>query len=161
VGNVLDPQKKRVYAWEGEWADWNSHTISVTKVRKYVRWACDLYGLPYPSVKMHRTQEYSYSWGYKMSFAEGQCNRAIALHEAAHYISDWIFDENMAPHSPQWMAIYLWLLIKARIAPKVALFASATSKGIEWIPLWQVSPKRLSRQPRYRPFKYRERPPSR
>lgn len=163
-----DPQKKRVYSWEGAWADWNSHTISITVARKYIRWACHLYGVPYPSVKQHHTQEYSYSQGYTdgpagtlISIAHGQCNRAIALHEAAHYISDWIFGSSVPPHSPQWLAIYLWLLVEARIAPRIALLASAKAKKIRWVPLWQVSPKRLARYPHQRPPKKKAKPPAR
>jgi hypothetical protein len=43
------------------------------------------------------------------------------------------------------MAVYLWLLVKAGIAPRTALYMSARAKKIEWIPLWQVSPKRLAK----------------
>lgn len=141
----LDPQRDRVYGWEAQWADWNSQAISLGKAREYVHWACGLYGLCPPSVKRHRTNEYSYSQGTLISFHPAQVNRGIALHEASHFICDEVFGPDMAHHCPQWMGIYLWLLVTARIAPPVALFASARAAGIKWCPMWTVSPKRLAR----------------
>lgn len=143
---TADPQQLRVYAWEGEWADWNSSTISLAKAREYIRWACDLYWVEPPVVKRHPGNSYSYSDGYVISFNKDQINRAIALHEVAHHICNSMFSADMPGHSPEWMAIYLWLLIKARIAPKTALLASAKAAGIKWVPLWVVSPKRLAKR---------------
>lgn len=158
-----DPQAKRVYAWENQWADWNARSLSVSAVRKYVRWACDLYGLPYPTVKQHLPEHcaYSYSQGFRVSFIAEHCNCAIALHEVAHYIADWVFADSVQQHGPQWLAIYLYLLSESGQAPKIALFASARAKKLSWIPLWQISPKRLARLPKHRPSKRRSRPPSR
>lgn len=140
-----DPQQLKVYKWEGEWADWNSATISLAKAREYVRWACELYWVEAPKVIRHAGNEYSWSDGMTISFQKGQVSRAIALHEVAHHICNAMFGLKTPGHGPEWMAVYLWLLIKARIAPKTALLASAKAKGIKWLPLWQVSPKRLAK----------------
>lgn len=141
---VKDPQQQRAYNWEGGWADWNSHTLSLTRLREYVHWACALYGLKPPAVKAHKGNAYSWSQGNVVSFQYSQMNRAIALHETSHYICDQVFGLEIEGHSPEWLAVYLWLLIEAGVAPRVALCASAKAKGLRWVPLWQVSPKRLA-----------------
>jgi hypothetical protein len=142
--NLKDPQQRRVYAWEAQWADWNARACTLGKAREYVSWACGLYRVKPPRVRQHPGNEYSFSQGDLISFNHSQVNRAIALHEAAHYICDHLFDVGDQHHCREWFAIYLWLLIKARIAPIIALFASARAKRIRWLPLWQISPKRLA-----------------
>jgi hypothetical protein len=160
---TVDTQASRVYAWEYQWGDWNVDTVKLSQVRAYVRWACGLYGIRYPSVRQHDKLSCTYSWshGRKISILEGQNNCATALHEVAHYIGDSIFGGDMPHHSPQWMAIYLWLLSAAKVAPKTALFASAKANGITWVPLWQVSPKRLAGLAGKRLPKRKIRPPAR
>ena len=140
----LDPQQQRVYTWEGGWIDWDSPTLTLTKAREYVHWACALYGLRPPCVKSHPGKEYSWSLGRAISFRRSQISRATALHEVAHYICDQLFGLDMEAHSPEWVAVYFWLLIEARVAPRTAICASAKAKRLRWVPLWQVSPKRLA-----------------
>lgn len=176
---MRDPQRARVYAWEGDFADWNADTIKLKTCRAYVHWACALYGLRPPAVKSHGGKELSFSQtlmrtfrdgttahvvyprGSVISMQRGQLNRAIVLHETAHYIADNVFGLNAEEHSPAWLAIYLWLLIKARIVPRSALFASARTKKLRWLPLWQVSPRRLARAFKGRRVKCRLKPPAR
>lgn len=140
-----DPQRDKVYGWEGQWADWNATAISLTQAREYIHWACGLYNLKPPSVKRHKSNAFSFSQDRLISFNHAQVNRGIALHEVAHFICDEVFGLDLADHCPQWMGIYLWLLVSARIAPPVALTASAKAAGISWYPMWTVSPKRLAR----------------
>lgn len=140
-----DPQCHLVYDWEGQWAHWSARTCSFTKAREFAKWASQLYGLKPPKLQQHSSQELSYSQEGLISLQRDQVCPELTLHETAHYICDHMFDVGDAHHAPEWMAIYLWLLIKARIAPPIALRASARAAGIKWIPLWAVSPKRLAK----------------
>lgn len=145
---MADRQRRAVYAWESGWRDWNTTTMGLRRAREYVCWACDMYNLCAPRVKQHKPAAYdrSYSQGDLISFRDDEINAAAALHEAAHYITGRIFGESIEGHAPEWAAVYLWLLIKARIAPRTALCASAAAKGVQWASLWSVSPKRLARR---------------
>lgn len=151
MGSLKDPQRKRVYAWEGGWCDWVRSTLSLGGARAVVRWACDKYGLPCPTVVQHDGAADSFSQadgasgGPLISFQRGQRNPAVALHEAAHYIHDAIFGDKGAHHSAEWMGIYLWLLEGYRVAPRRALHASARAARLRWVATWTVSPKRLQR----------------
>lgn len=146
---MKDPQKKRVYAWENSWFDWNRCNLTLTECRAVVSWACELYGLKTPRVTQHVDRSYSFcTSGPKphISFRADQKNASVALHEAAHLICDTIFGPDLDDHCPQWMGIYLWLLEGARIAPRTALHASAKARRIKWVQTWLVSPKRLGRR---------------
>lgn len=140
-----DPQQMRVYAWETGWVEWNVATMTLAQARGYVRWACDLYWVEPPAVKAHGGKAYSYSDGVVISLNKAHLNRAITLHEVAHHICNAVFDLDIPAHGREWMAVYLWLLTEAKIAPRTALLASAKAKGLAWLPLWQVSPKRFAR----------------
>ena len=143
---MRDPQRERVYKWEAEFHDWNIGSLTLAECRAAIRWACEQYGITSPRVEQHRDKEYSYSKGDLISLRLDQKNAAVSLHEAAHYICDQIFGSTVAPHSPQWMGIYLWLLEGYRVAPRVALHASAKARRIKWVQTWLVSPKRLGRR---------------
>jgi hypothetical protein len=154
MGRLKDPQVKRVYAWEGQHADWMRSTLSLRGTRAVVKWACDKYGLPCPIIRQHYHTDDSYSQADGapggrplISFrAADQKNPAVALHEAAHYIHDAIFGDKGVHHSTEWLGVYLWLLEGYRIAPRTALHASAKAAGLRWVPTWIMSPKRLQRK---------------
>lgn len=156
MGSLKDPQKKRVYAWEGCFCDWVRSTLTLRGARAAVRWASDKYGLPCPVIVQHEGKAESFSQadsGYVggpplISFQRGQKNPAVALHEAAHYIHDAIFGDKGPHHSAEWLGIYLWLLEGYRVAPRSALHASARAARLRWVATWTVSPKRLQRQGR-------------
>lgn len=142
-----DSQKRRVYAWEGEWGDWNRRTCNLKEARGAIHWACEKYGVKPPRVTQHDGNAYSFSQGDVISFRRDQVNPAIALHEAAHFISGRIFSGgDMQDHGPEFVSIYLWLLEGYRVAPRSALHASARAKKIRWVPTWTMSPKRLQRK---------------
>lgn len=151
---MKDPQRKRVYAWEGHWCDWVRNTLTLRKAQAVVRWACEKYGLRCPVIRQHDGTADSFSQADGgpgglplISFrASDQKNPAVALHEAAHYIHDAIFGDKGAHHSPEWMGIYLWLLEGYRVAPRRALHASAKTARLRWVATWTVSPKRLQRK---------------
>jgi hypothetical protein len=119
-----DPQRDAVYDWEGEFRDWNRKTLSLSDVRAFVRTACAYYGVKPPSVHHHTGRAYAFTQGRKLSFPDWCMNPAVALHEAAHYIADQLFGNELQDHGETWLGIYLWLLEKAAVAPRKALTAS-------------------------------------
>jgi hypothetical protein len=143
---MRDTQRARVYAWEGQWSDWNACNLTLKEARDVVHWACKKYGVRPARVKQHSDRAYSFSQDGLISFRLDHKNTAIALHEAAHHIADVIFEESrIDDHGPEWLGIYLWLLEGARVAPRIALHSSALAKKLRWVPTWTVSPKRLRR----------------
>lgn len=64
--------------------------------------------------------------------ARGGRNAATALHEAAHQIAFALYGESIQDHGPTWLGIYLDLLVRARVAPRVALEATLRSHGLTW-----------------------------
>lgn len=146
-----DVQKDALYAFEAKWRDWNRKTSSLAECRQYVHTACAHFGIPPPSVRSHGGKAYSWyqaetpdavthtlvaagKFKSVISFNRTRgLNVPTALHEAAHAIAAVILPWDMVDHDPRFVGIYLWLLIKARIAPRVALEASLTAAGIKWI----------------------------
>lgn len=150
---MKDPQKKRLYAWEGCYCDWVRSTLTLAGTREVVRWACDKYGLRAPVIVQHEGKAESFSQadgsatgGPIISFQQDQKNPAVALHETAHYIHDEIFGSKGPHHSAEFLGIYLWLLEGYRVAPRSALHASARAARLRWVATWTVSPKRLQRR---------------
>jgi len=61
----------------------------------------------------------------------GGLNVATALHEAAHCIAWHLHGERIQDHGPTFLRIYLDLLVRARVAPELALKATARSFGLK------------------------------
>lgn len=158
-----DIQKDSLYAWESLWKDWNRKTDSLSTCRQYVRTACAHYNVPPPTVKSHGGRAYSYYQAesayasittirtpgkVKSSISfnkERGLNIPTALHEAAHAIAAVLLPWEMADHDPRFVGIYLWLLTKAKIAPKAALEASLLARGVKWDK--HVTPRHLKKSP--------------
>jgi hypothetical protein len=140
------PRRDKVYAWEGQWADWNRGTLTLRECRDIVAWACKKYHVPQPKVRQHQGKADSFSQGDVISFRMSQRNPAIALHEAAHYIADSCLRPSLLDHSPQWLGIYLWLLEGYRVAPRSALWASLRAAKLRWTKTAKVSPSRIGRK---------------
>ena len=151
-----DPQASRVYAWEREWKDWNVESLTLPQCRTVVRIACKHFGLKPPRVRQHRSSYWSWCdptievidfQAVKRRGRAGQKNKAVALHEAAHFIYFKFHGWRGQDHGPTFLAIYLWLLEKARVAPPVALRATARSHGLRWCPLAKVVPRGVGSRP--------------
>ena len=135
-----DPQRRSAYAWEDTWPLWHVNTHTLAECRFIIRVACKRYGIAPPAVRQHGVR--SLSW----CIAEEDCislqaagprgrggkNVPTALHEAAHYIAFKLFGYRIQDHGPTWLGVYLWLLAAARVAPRVALNASARAAGLKW-----------------------------
>jgi hypothetical protein len=63
---------------------------------------------------------------------KGGRNVATALHEAAHHIAWAVHGERVQDHGATFLGIYLDLLSRAGVAPRVALEASARAHGLRW-----------------------------
>ncbi len=131
----LDPHKEDVYAWEDSWPGWNRNHIGIRACRKMVAVACGHYKVKCPTVTVHHKRSFSFSiptkdyisiqgWGYE---DRGGLNVPTALHEAAHHIAWSLYGNRVQDHGATWLGIYLDLLIRAKVAPEVALKASLKS----------------------------------
>lgn len=152
-------QKDALYAWENGWRDWNVNNLSLTVCRAIVHRACRMFKITPPRVRQHLSTALSWcdtdkgiisfqAHGVKtpvVGETTGGKNRAIALHEAAHYIVHQFFGDRIADHGPTFLGVYLWLLAEWRVAPVIALHVSARKAGLRWR---HLSPAKLrSRQP--------------
>jgi hypothetical protein len=134
---VRDVQQQTVYKWEGEWEAWVTREfLTVSRPRELVRRACKRYRVPPPVVKGHHRVTGGTSFYepnlHRIELRKRHWNVAIALHEAAHAITDWLIGPDQPAHGPEWMAVYLDLLATYKVAPRVALEASARAHGIRW-----------------------------
>ena len=136
----LDPHQDAVYRWEDEWPAWNRNHVSLRVCRKAIRAACKWYKVEPPTVTQHDGRGLAFSWPkqHRISMQGGEHARiggkniATALHEAAHHIAYAIYGERLQDHGRTWLGIYLNLLERAGIAPRVALEASARAHGLKW-----------------------------
>jgi hypothetical protein len=159
TASVPDPQKERLYAWEAKWDSFNRQTDTLKTCRQYVHTACAYYGIPPPSVRSHGGRAYSWyqadsayaqiqttridgDYKHVISFNKDRgLNLPTALHEAAHAVASVLLPWEMPDHDPKFVGIYLWLLAKAKIAPRSALEASLKAAGVEWEP--KTTPRAL------------------
>jgi|GEM_PF-7012068 len=145
---MADSQQQAVYAWERQWRFWNRAGVPVQYLRRWVRWAERLYRVP-PATLLFPTR----SKGVNGNWLPSQCapaapwgsgaitlrphhrNVPIALHEVSHWIDGQLLGQfsGFEGHGPQWLGIYLYLLEKARVAPRVALHESAREAGLKWV----------------------------
>lgn len=135
-----DPQCQALYEWEDQWGEWNRNLISLRKCRLLIRQACEHYGVKAPTVVTH---DKGLSWSIphlaRISILGGEHRRPghlnvpVALHEAAHHIA-WIkYGNKIQDHGPTFLGLYLDLLDRARVAPRLALEATARSFKLKWV----------------------------
>jgi hypothetical protein len=128
----LDPHKNDVYLWEDSWPGWNRNHVGIRACRRLIATACRHYKVKCPTVTTHHKRSFSFSiptkdyislqgWGHE---DRGGLNVPTALHEAAHHIAWSLHGDRIQDHGPTWLGIYLDLLIRAKVAPEVALIAS-------------------------------------
>lgn len=140
VKDPTDPQREAVYAWESQWLGWELDTLTLNECRVVVRTACRLARVPYvPTIQHKGTSEYDcirnrISLQRRSHRGRGGKNTAQVLHEVAHYVvfcrSGW----RPQDHGPTFLGVFLRLLAAARVAPRVALEASARHTGLKWYP---------------------------
>ncbi len=160
----MDQQQKAVYAWENGWRHWNLKVESPRVVSSWIREAERRYGVrPVRKIRFPQNDR-----GHKVDGRSGKrlplhtsydpndhtitirprhCNTPVGLHEVAHSIHDELFGgwptEQLQPHGPVWLSIYMNLLIWAEVAPRAAIVASAAAAKIKWAPLGRTSPGKI------------------
>ncbi len=131
----LDPHKEQVYDWEDSWPGWNRNHIGINACRNLIAVACRHYNVKCPTVRVHHVRSMSFAIPTKCYISlqgwasedRGGLNVPTALHEAAHHIAWSLHGNRIQDHGATWLGIYLDLLIRAKVAPEVALKASLKS----------------------------------
>ena len=136
---MQDPRKEAVYTWEDEWPGWGHNQITLTQCREIIWRACDSYKVIRPTVVEH--PERSYSWSIPSlrhislqggeHLSRGGRNVATALHEAAHHIAWCKHGNRIQDHGRTFLKIYIDLLVRAKVAPRTALEATAREHGLK------------------------------
>lgn len=136
----FDPHKDKVYEWEESWPGWNHNHLSLGQCRALIRMACDHYKVKQPTVTQHEGGTWAWSapsfnrismqGGEHMR--QGSRNVPIVMHEVAHHIAWHLHGERIQDHGRTWLGVYLDLLVIAKVAPRVALEATARSFGLKW-----------------------------
>lgn len=148
---MRDRQKWKVYAWETAWATWNKNVTKRYNLRRWIRRAERKYKVPPAAIgflnrnrKARKDQVIQSGYEpdeHSIVLEWTDHNVPIALHEAAHAITDTLFGPDLEAHGELWMGIYLWLLRDAQVAPWVALRESAKTFGLKWAPVGKVAPR--------------------
>ena len=136
----IDPHRDAVYRWEDSWADWNRNTGTAKACRTLIRKACEHYRVPAPTVVVHPQRTFSWSIPRLSRISiqggrhreRGGRNAATALHEAAHHIAYHLHGERIQDHGPTFLGIYLDLLARTKVAPRIALETTARKHGLRW-----------------------------
>jgi hypothetical protein len=140
VEKDLDPRRQAVYQWEDSWPGWNYNSIGIKDCRILIRRACKWYKVKPPTIVHHNVRSMSFAIPTKNYISlqggehkeRGGRNVPTALHEAAHHIAWSLHGDRIQDHGATWLGIYIDLLIRARVAPAVALEASARSFNLKW-----------------------------
>jgi hypothetical protein len=130
-----DIQKSLVYLWEDGFRSFDERTMTREQVMRLVRRLARKWRVPVPPVdflpKASRVwSEFDEATGV-LTFNYRQCNEAIVCHEMAHLVTANNYQE-VEDHGPEFFAIYLEMLVYAKVAPRIALTASAAAKGLRW-----------------------------
>lgn len=129
-----DPQKKKLYAWEHQWQDWNRKALTLKECKDHVAAACGLYGVDAPSISpVNDFWGFSGYWHKENAIVllrEHQ-NAPSVLHEATHCILSTLAPKAQ-DHGPTFAGVYIYLLVSAEICPAEAIYASARKAGIKW-----------------------------
>ena len=131
----MDRQKAALYAWEETFRCFNEHILTREETCKVIRRCCKQYSVGQPIVYfLSRDKlEWSSCHGTEIYLNYYHCNYASACHEAAHYILRLLdHEDDTEYHGPEFVCLYLDLLVREKVAPRSALEASLEQAGIEW-----------------------------
>lgn len=137
---MKDPNQQKVYAWEDSWPGWNHNHLSLGQCRILIRMVCKHYKVPCPTVTQHDNGTYAWSAPsfnrISMQGGEhmrrGSRNVATVMHEAAHHVAWHFYGERIQDHGPAFLGLFIECLEKAKVAPRIALEASARAHGLKW-----------------------------
>ena len=131
----MDRQKDAFYAWEETFRCFNEHILTREETSKAILRCCKHYSVEQPSI--YFLSRYELEWsschGTEIHLNYYHCNYAAACHEAAHYILRSLdHDDEAEDHGPEFVCLYIDLLVREKVAPRSALEASLEQAGIEW-----------------------------
>lgn len=134
-GPAADPQAAKLYKWEKAWRGWNHSSLTSAECREAARRACVYLKIQPVTLSFHRSPRYSYchhEYGDIHLNAKRHKNVVSILHEVAHRATWLKYGDAVEWHGKEYIRIYLKLLLRARIAPHIALTASLELYGVEW-----------------------------
>ncbi len=119
---------------ETTWGPWNVKSLTIEECRWWVAEACKRFDISPPRVTRHYTKEYPWCNVTRrvISLSPKGMNAATVLHEVAHQITWDYFGDSAQDHGRTFIGVYFHLLECGRVAPRVALHASARSHGLKW-----------------------------
>jgi hypothetical protein len=140
MASSLDPHQQAVYRWEESWPGWNHNHLTLRQCRALVEMVCAHYKVPCPTVTQHAGGHYAYSYPtlnrISMQGGEhmrrGSRNVSTVMHEVAHIVAWHLCGERIQDHGRTFLGIYIDCLEKAKVAPRVALEATARAHGLRW-----------------------------
>ena len=133
-GPAADPQAEKLYKWEKAWRGWNHSSLTTVECREIARRACIYLKIQPVTLSFHRTPKYSYchhEHGDIHINSTRHKNVVSVLHEVAHRATWLKYGDKVEWHGKEYVRIYLRLLLRARIAPRVALTASLAEYGVQ------------------------------
>ncbi len=151
--SLNDPQAKRVYAWEKKWLYSEQPLLEADGAQKWVDLACEEYGIPSILTGPDPNPDCTISnyWvDNTITLAPKHMNAMVCLHEAAHGIHSHYFGFNQEAHGATWLGIYVHLLCRAKIAPRIAITASLDAAGLQYRKT-SVKPTALKKKGPYQP----------
>jgi hypothetical protein len=131
----LDPQRHLVYAWEDEWRCFGERSLTREQAERCVRRLARKWSVPVPTLVFlpRGNREWSYVQGERLALNFDQCCEAIVAHEMAHWVVGHEYpDGTYQIHGPEFVAIYIEMLVYLKEAPRTAICASLLERGIEW-----------------------------
>lgn len=150
---MTDPQRLKAYAWESLFKTFYTHTTNRRELRRLIRRAERKYHVPPTKIsfvnRQHRAKRYAKIQSaynpitHSIVLGHKDQNHALALHEAAHAITDYLLGDHLEPHGKHWLGIYFWLLEWTGVLPRSALQASARNLGLRWASVEKVAPRMI------------------
>jgi hypothetical protein len=140
VKDSLDPHVDAVYAWEDSWPGWSHNHLRIGECRVLIKVVCAHYNVPCPTVTQHKNGTYAWSAPTlnKISMQGGEHMRrgsrnvATVMHEVAHHVAWHLYRERIQDHGRAFLGVFIDCLVKAKVAPRIALEASARAGGLRW-----------------------------
>lgn len=155
-----DPQQTAVYTWEDSFTKWPGPHLDEKEMRELVGRACAKYRVPVPYLVFARRDKEKGKYApssywpdlHKIKFRPRHMNAAIALHESAHAITDYILGAStgLEPHGEQWLGVYMVLLEDFGIMPRVGLHALADAAKLKYQSRDRVGPVTIRKRNRTR-----------
>jgi hypothetical protein len=135
-----DPHQQAVYGWEESWPGWNHNHLSLGQCRALIKIVCTHYKVPCPTVTQHDNGTYAWSAPsfnrISMQGGEhmrrGSRNVPTVMHEVAHHVAWHLYGECIQDHGRAFLGVFIECLVKAKVAPQIALEASARAAGLKW-----------------------------